>query len=141
MSDAGGATPRILVAVDGSEPSRRALQRAAVEAAAHHGRLEVLRAWTYLDQPGPGFDPEYGEEKVRVEVERFIDDVLGAERPAEAVITIVNDLPARAVLDRADGAWLIVLGARGRGGFAGLLLGSVSQQVVNHSPCPVLIVR
>jgi nucleotide-binding universal stress UspA family protein len=53
----------------------------------------------------------------------------------------VNDLPARAVLEASEGAWMVVLGARGLGGFKGLLLGSVSQQVVHHAPCPVLIVR
>ena len=53
---------------------------------------------------------------------------------------MVNDLPARAILGRADGAWLVVVGSRGLGGFKGLLLGSVSQQIVHHAPCPVLVV-
>ncbi len=127
--------------MDGSEPSRRALRRAADEAKSHQGRLEVLRAWDYLDQPGPRFDPEFGEDKVRVETEQFVDEVLGTDRPADIEFLIVNDLPARAVLTAAEGAWVVVLGARGLGGFKGLLLGSVSQQVVNHSPCPVLVVR
>jgi nucleotide-binding universal stress UspA family protein len=141
MSDADGGVRRVLVAVDGSEPSRRALRRAALEAVSHQGRLEVLRAWDFLDQPGPRFDPTYGEETVRAETERFVDEVLGADRPAATEFLIVNDLPARAVLGAAQGAWVIVVGARGLGGFKGLLLGSVSQQVVNHSPCPVLVVR
>jgi len=52
----------------------------------------------------------------------------------------VNDLPARALLTAADGASMLVVGSRGLGGFKGLLLGSVSQQVAHHALCPVLIV-
>jgi nucleotide-binding universal stress UspA family protein len=132
--------PRIVVAVDGSEHSRQALRRGALEATAHNGVLEVLRAWTYLDQAGP-FDPHYGEAKVRDEANRILDEVLGDDRPGNMVLRIVNDLPARAILDAAQNAFVVVLGARGVGGFKGLLLGSVSDQVVNHAPCPVLIVR
>jgi nucleotide-binding universal stress UspA family protein len=132
---------RIVVAVDGSEPSRRALERAAIEAAAHGARLDVVHAWNYLDQPGPDFDPQYGEEAVRAELEQIVQQVLGSERPDSTELLPVNDLPAHAVLEASDGAWMVVLGARGLGGFKGLLLGSVSQQVVHHSPCPVLIVR
>jgi nucleotide-binding universal stress UspA family protein len=132
---------RIVVAVDGSDPSRRALERAGIEATAHRARLEVIHAWNYLDQPGPDFDPHYGEDAVRKELEQIVHEVLGDARPADTVLVPVNDLPARAVLEASEGAWMVVLGARGLGGFKGLLLGSVSQQVVHHAPCPVLIVR
>jgi nucleotide-binding universal stress UspA family protein len=140
MTEDEGVT-RIVVAVDGSDPSRRALERAAIEARAHHARLEVLRAWNYLDQPGPHFDPSYGDDSVQAELEQVVQEVLGADRPDDTVLRPVNDLPARAVLDASHGAWMVVLGARGLGGFKGLLLGSVSQQVVNHASCPVLVVR
>ena len=56
------------------------------------------------------------------------------------MLQVVNDLPARALLEAGKGAWTLVLGSRGLGGFQGLLLGSVSQQVVHHAACPVLIV-
>jgi nucleotide-binding universal stress UspA family protein len=53
----------------------------------------------------------------------------------------VHRPPAQAVMQAAVGADLLVMGARGRGGFAGLLLGSVSDQLVHHAPCPVTVVR
>ena len=52
---------RIVVGVDGSELSRSALSRAAFEAATHGASLDIVHAWNYLDQPGPEFDPHYGE--------------------------------------------------------------------------------
>jgi nucleotide-binding universal stress UspA family protein len=141
MTDGDEGVVRIVVAVDGSDPSRRALARAAIEARAHSARLEVLRAWNYLDQPGPRFDPNYGEDMVRAELAEVVREVLGEDQPADTVLLVVNDLPARAVLDASHGAWMVVLGARGLGGFKGLLLGSVSHQVVHHASCPVLVVR
>ena len=54
---------------------------------------------------------------------------------------VVHNHPAQALLDEADGAELIVVGSRGRGGFTGMLLGSVSQAVLHHAPCPVAVVH
>ena len=133
---------RVVVAVDGSPASRAALRRAAEEATAHDAALQVVLAWGLLEQPwGEEFDPRFDADRAR----RYLDDVvsteLGAGRPAATELHVVNSLPARAVLDAAEGAWVVVLGNRGLGGFRGLLLGSVSQQVVHHATCPVLIVR
>ena len=111
MSDQAAPVPRIVVALDGSEHSRKALRRAAIEAIDHHGRLEVLRAWSYLDAARPRFDPHYGEAKVREEVARMVDDELGDDRPADMAFLIVNDLPAHAVLEAAAGAFVVVVGA------------------------------
>jgi nucleotide-binding universal stress UspA family protein len=71
-----------------------------------------------------------------------LDEIL-AEHDTDGVDlrTIVNELPAQALLHVADDADLVVVGARGLGGFTGLLLGSVSQQVATHASCPVVIVR
>ena len=130
----------VVVGVDGSEGGRRALQWAAEEARLRGARLRVVHVWSYLNQAGEAFDPAYGEDDAR----RFLDETvagLGAEASGlDVERAAVNDLPARGLLDSAADADLLVVGARGMGGFRGLLLGSVSQQVAQHAPCPVVIV-
>ena len=131
---------RVVVGVDGSAGSRRALRRAAVEALAHQATLVVVMAWGLFDQPVDGpFDPHYDAGRARAALQRIVDDEVTPSKP-EAELQVVNDLPARALLEAGRGAWLLVVGSRGRGGFQGLLLGSVSQQVVHHAECPVLVV-
>jgi nucleotide-binding universal stress UspA family protein len=135
------AERRIVVGVDGSASSRRALRRAADEAEAHGATLEVVCAWSLLDQEtGAPFDPHHGEASVHADIEKLLAEELGDGRPP-LVVRPVNDLPARALVDAAEGAWLVVVGSRGRGGVTGLLLGSVSSHLAHHAPCPVLIVR
>ena len=131
---------RIVVGVDGSAGSRRALRRAAEEAAAHGAALEVVLAWNLLDEvTATSFDPKYGDARARTDLEQIVAAELGDDA-AGTTLRIANDLPARALLAAAEGAWMVVVGSRGFGGFKGLLLGSVSQQVAHHAPCPVLIV-
>jgi nucleotide-binding universal stress UspA family protein len=130
----------IVVGVDGSEGSRRALRWAVEEARVRGARVRAVLAWTYLDQPTGGFDAAYGEPDARA----LLDEVLGegvrdgADVDVERVV--VCDLPARALLDAARGADLLVVGSRGIGGFKGLLLGSVGQQVAQHARCPIVVV-
>lgn len=140
MTDAASSA-RVVVGVDGSETSRHALRFAAAEAAAHGTALEVVHCWNFLDQPGDTFDPGYGEDKARANASAIVDEVLGADRPADLVLTLVNDHPSPALVQAGEGALMIVVGARGLGGFKGMLVGSVSQHVVQHAPCPVLVVR
>ena len=91
-------------------------------------------------QPGDGsFDPHYNAGRARDTLQRIVDDVVTPPQP-DTVLKVVNDLPARALLEAGEGAWMLVVGSRGLGGFHGLLLGSVSQQVVHHATCPVLVV-
>ena len=71
----------VVVGVDGSDDNRDALRRAALEATAHGARLEVLHAWNFLDQPGPKFDPHYGERAARMRIDRFVDETTRS-RPA-----------------------------------------------------------
>jgi nucleotide-binding universal stress UspA family protein len=141
MSDHGEAARRIVVGVDGSDRGRAALARAAIEAAAHGATLEAVHAWNFLDQPGPEFDPHYGEDRARERIEAYVADVLGPAPQVPVTLRLVNDHPAPALLGVAAGAFTLVVGARGLGGFKGLVLGSVSRHVVGHAPCPVLVVH
>ena len=130
----------VVVGVDGSAGAQGALRWAAEEARIRTARLRVVHAWSYLDQPSGGFDPGYGEEDAHRLVDQSIDRLGDATDGIDIERVPVCDLPARGLLDAADGADLLVVGARGVGGFGGLLLGSVSQQVAHHAPCPVVIV-
>jgi nucleotide-binding universal stress UspA family protein len=130
-----------VVGVDGSDANRVALRRAALEAAAHGARLEIVHAWDFLDQPGPKFDPHYGEHAARSRIDRFVEGTLGADRKLESDLRMINDHAASALVEASAGAFTLVVGARGLGGFKAVLLGSVSQHVVHHAHCPVLVVR
>jgi nucleotide-binding universal stress UspA family protein len=127
----------VAVAFDGSEGARRALQWAAEEARLRRSRLRVVRAWSYMDQPGERFDPRYCDDDARREIDEAVAALgdIGAELEVEPVT--VN---ARGVLAGAGDADLLVVGSRGHGGVAGLLLGSVSRHVAHHARCPVVIV-
>jgi nucleotide-binding universal stress UspA family protein len=130
----------VAVAFDGSEGSRRALRWAAEEARTRGARLRVVRAWSYMDQPGETFDPEYSDDDARREIDEAIV-ALGDEAAGLDVESVtVNDLPGRGVLTGAGDADLLVVGSRGHGAVAGVLLGSVSRHVAHHARCPVVIV-
>jgi nucleotide-binding universal stress UspA family protein len=137
---------RIVVGVDHSEGSRRALEWALDEARLRGARVEVVHAWSFPYLPtgpfvsAPLLSAEQLEADARVVLDASIAevDVAGLAEPVEPVL--VCDGPANALLERSKGADLLVVGSRGRGGFTGLLLGSVSQAVSQHAPCPVVIV-
>ena len=132
---------RVIVGSDGSESSRRALRWAAEEARYRGAVLEVVHAWTLLGQPDDGtFDPNYGEADARQLLDGELEGLGDALDGIEVERTVVCDLGAPALLDAGKRADLLVVGSRGRGGFRGLLLGSVSSQVVQHAPCPVAII-
>jgi nucleotide-binding universal stress UspA family protein len=130
---------RIAVGVDDSPGGRAALAWALREARQWDAKLHVVLAWSYLVQPIPEFRPDFDAAAAH----EVLDEIL-AEQDTDGVDlhpVIVNELPAPALLHVADDADLVVVGARGLGGFTGLLLGSVSQQVATHASCPVVIVR
>jgi nucleotide-binding universal stress UspA family protein len=141
-----GAMTKIVVGVDGSESSQEALQWAVAEAKRHGLPLEALMAWGYLDQhhvPAEArhFEPDYDEADARDALAHYVADVLGPDASDQLELRPTCDLPARALLDAGKDAAMLVVGARGRGGFAGLLLGSVSQKVLHQATCPVAVLR
>jgi nucleotide-binding universal stress UspA family protein len=136
---------RIVVGVDKSDGAEAAFRWAEREGRARGWSVTALLAWDYLDQhrarPGEPFDPTYNEADAR----RALDEIVVARgrRETSPLIErkVVQDLAARALLEASQEADLLVVGARGLGEFKGLLLGSVSQQVLHHARCPVVVVR
>jgi nucleotide-binding universal stress UspA family protein len=136
------ATERIVVGVDGSETARTALAWALDEARIRNATVEVVHGWhlPYLKgYPYEDLHPGKFEREAGLLLDRMIGGADTAGVPAVERI-IVCDAAARALLDMAKGADLLIVGSRGLGGFTGLLLGSVSQQVVHHAPCPVAVI-
>jgi nucleotide-binding universal stress UspA family protein len=138
--------PGIVVGVDGSGHSRMALERAANEAAAHHAPLTVLTVHQAV-RDVYGSASHYGDdaaltEKAKEAAQAETDQLLATlgSRPASVTVTAVHGLPADELIKASEGADMLVLGRRGQGGFPRLLMGSVTNQVVQHAQCPVLIV-
>jgi len=137
--------PRIVVGVDGSAQSRTALRWAARLAVDTGAWVEAVTAWHFPISTGwagagvpMNFDPEQDMHKVLIET---VDAAFGSERPAGLQLSVVEGHPARVLLERSADALMLVVGSRGHGGFAGLLLGSVSAHVAEHAGCPVLVVH
>ena len=148
MDTAAGDKPldrAVVVGVDGSDAGRRALRWAFEEARLRGLRLRAIGVvqlhLVALSVPGyPYADETYVNDLVAATREEVA--LVGADCPGvEADVEAVLGTPAETLVDASEGAELLVVGSRGRGGFSGLLLGSVSQQVVSHAHVPVLVVR
>ena len=140
----------IVVGVDHSEGAKAALRFALEEATLRQATLRVVHAWQYAYIGATGFEGSYpalgGDIKeLRDLAERDLDATLQEAIPETGTIElerrVVEDRPAAALVEESRGADMIVVGSRGHGGFGGLLLGSVSQQVAHHAACPVVIVH
>jgi|tagenome__1003787_1003787.scaffolds.fasta_scaffold20907136_3 nucleotide-binding universal stress UspA family protein len=143
---------KIVVGVDGSEQSKDAFRFAVEEAQLRQARVLAVNAWTApafpsdpllvaapVDYPELMAAMQVGAERLLANV---IDEVVGATQASVQVDGAVIEGPAaRVLLEAAEDAEMIVVGSRGHGGFSRLLLGSVSEQVVHHAPCPVLVHR
>jgi nucleotide-binding universal stress UspA family protein len=137
----------VVVGVDGSEASEAALRWAHDAALLRGARLQAVHAWSL---PYVGDMSAMAAVADRVEVFRqaadrqlssTVDTVLGGKSGVEVVKVLVEGAPAPTLIDAARDADLLVVGSRGHGGFAGLLLGSVSQHCARHATCPVVVVR
>jgi nucleotide-binding universal stress UspA family protein len=139
--------PGIIVGVDGSGNSQRALEWAVKEAAVHHAALTVVSVHqavagffgSPVDYPGDEAQMERARQAVQAETEKVLAET-GEGRPASVTVRVVNGFPAEELVKAGEGADMIVLGSRGAGGFSRLLMGSVTFQVSQHAHCPVLIV-
>lgn len=138
--------PGIVVGLDDSGGSRHALDWAVRQAALEHAPLTVLAVREVATSPWSGHPDDQdlpAEEAARrvaqQAVTRAIAD-LGAQ-PGSVTVCAVSGQAAPALIDASGDADLVVVGSRGEGGFASMLLGSVSSKVVSHAACPVVVVR
>jgi len=134
-----------VVGVDGSPGSVAALSWAAGLAKETGAELDAVTAWELSYAWIDGYAPDivrWAEEARRDAEERLGAAITAAGVGAEVTVTrtVVEGATAQALLDASKDADLLVVGSRGRGGFAGLLLGSVSQQCVHHARVPVTVV-
>ncbi|MFE0771711.1 universal stress protein [Streptomyces sp. NPDC058861] len=136
---------RIVVGVDGSEPALKALKWAAGQAALTGDSLEAVIAWEYPASWAtlmPGVPAEFDPERLAAQIlDQALADALAPEAAADATRTVVGGNAAQALVDAAKDASLLVVGDRGHSGFRAAVLGSVSTQVAQHAPCPVVVVR
>ncbi|MBM0207409.1 universal stress protein [Micromonospora sp. STR1s_5] len=125
----------VTVGVDGSEPSLVALGFAAERAAQRQLPLRVLHAWTQ----GPGGAAGVPDE--RAAVEQALEPWRRTFPELAVTVDLESTSPSAMLIEASRDARLVVVGSRGRGGLAGMLLGSVSQQLIQHAACPVAVVR
>jgi nucleotide-binding universal stress UspA family protein len=137
----------IVVGVDGSPPSRTALTWAADVAADHGAELVVLTVWerTLLPPMGSGGVPRSPlpdpRQRATEDLLTVIKDELGEDPPVPVQPRVKEGHAAQVLIEQSADADLLVVGTRGRGGFKGLVLGSVSQHVAAYAKCPVAVVR
>ena len=140
--------PGVIVGVDGSGHSQRALEWAMKEAALRHAPLTVLTVHEAIRGYFGGVssfpdDPEQTEqarEAAQAEADKVLAG-LGESRPESVTVKAVNGFPVEELIEAGQDADMIVLGSRGMGGFDLLMMGSVTSQVAHHATCPVVIVR
>jgi nucleotide-binding universal stress UspA family protein len=144
MTDGLGSSERkIVVGVDGSDSSVLALRWAAHYGAVLAARLEVVMAWEYPASFGwPAIAPDWNPaDDVRQVLSDSAHAAFGDQLPVGMQVKVREGGAAKVLLDACQGATMLVVGSRGHGGFTGLLLGSVSANVAEHAPCPVLIIH
>jgi|CZKW01.1.fsa_nt_gi nucleotide-binding universal stress UspA family protein len=142
MNGSGGGQARIIVGIDGSEYSKEALRWAVRQAKFTGAALEAVTAWQYplafYGWTGPQ-DFDFGAAAQQA-LTGALDEVLGPDRPAGLQACAVEGHAAQVLVEASAGAELLVVGTRGHGGFADLLLGSVSTYCVHHAQCPVTVI-
>src|ERR1035437_10889326 len=135
------SVPVVVVGVDGSPSSQRAVSWAAQQAKLTGAELRAVSSWrwpNYITRIPPGVDLEADTRRTLAEVAAEIR----ADFPEVPVSERVIEGPGGpALLSQAEDASLLVVGARGRAAYPGMLLGSVAEYCVRNGPCPVVVVR
>lgn len=132
---------RIIVGVDGSHSSIAALRFAAQLARPLGASIEAVTTWEFplsVMYPVGEWSPQKDAERVLASA---LEDAFGNERPLQLMSSVVQGGAARALIETSANADMLVVGSRGHGGFAGLVLGSVSAACAAHGKCPVLVVH
>ena len=143
------ATGRIVVGIDGSQASRHALLWALAEARTRRAALEAVHVWRYpawtyapMIMTPPVFAHDDLVSEARAVLDHAVDEVLAGEADPPAIERLILEgAAAEQLVKHAGDADLLVVGHRGRRGFAGLLLGSIAHQGAAHAAYPVVIVR
>lgn len=135
----------IVVGVDGSEASVRALRWAVEEARLRGATVRAVHAWSYppvstYHEAAHVLKAPLADEAEEV-LDRMLREGTGGADDVEIQQRVVDGPAAAALVEASSDASLLVVGSRGLGGFSGLLLGSVSQQAASHASCAVVIVR
>lgn len=155
VRDAGecemGAGHPVVVGVDGSETGARALDFAVETALRSGSPLHLVVAWQPQEAVGTPVDPwvVIGAEETLTElrsqltemIERTRREVLTGHPDLDVTAEVVEGRPSEVLANHSDQAGLVVVGSRGRGGFRGLLLGSVSHELIHRAHCPIAVVR
>ncbi|HBW18142.1 MAG: universal stress protein [Streptosporangiaceae bacterium] len=140
--------PGIVVGIDGSPNSERALDWAMRQGAALHVPVTVITVhevaksyWGHIPVIGPADRPLLDNlHQAAEEMTQKVASRMGNAQPASVSIRAVDGFVVKELVDASQDADMVVVGARGGSGFARLLMGSVSSEVVQHSACPVVIV-
>jgi nucleotide-binding universal stress UspA family protein len=144
MNAAAGTPPTIVVGVDGSDSSKLALEWAARQAKLTGAPLNVVTTWEFPPTLGwaPPYPSDFDPNADATEALRAtVHDVLGSDPGVPLQLTVTEGHPSFVLTEAAKGAGLLVVGSRGHGAFAGMLLGSVSEYCAAHASCPVVVVR
>ncbi|CAL9611029.1 universal stress protein [Streptomyces sp. enrichment culture] len=136
--------PLVVVGVDGSPASYEALRWAARYAELVGGEVEAIHAWDTWVTPswgGRAVEPDLDLEQARYRFGRALEAAFPGERPPGLRERLIDGDPSEVLIRASERADLLVVGHRGRGGFARTMLGSVSTRCAQHALCPVVVVR
>ena len=144
----------IVVGVDGSDASREAIRWAAEEARVRNARLAAVLAWSFvpvaplgdagvLAMPAGDLAGQLSAESeaATAALEGALTDVLGADPGVDVDRRVIEGAAGEVLVTEAAKADLVVVGSHGRTGLTAAILGSVSRHVVDHAPCPVVVVK